>query len=204
MNYFGCWLGPKEPSLEFVKRWPGGGKLYDESITLYGIPWLLENKYFSDAYDAKNWVAASDVMRIALLYEYGGVYMDTDVEIISKDKFSGLLKTNDPTMLLAGREDREWIGTAVIVSQLPKHPALKSLLDAYNSTIRYADTYASNGVTGPTLFTQHIKDRDDVKILPTDVFYPWHWSEKLLPKEMLVSRITTNTVAAHHWFGSWL
>ena len=38
--------------------------------------------YVSEAYDAKKWAFVSDYARLAILYEYGGLYFDTDVELI--------------------------------------------------------------------------------------------------------------------------
>ena len=35
-----------------------------------------------EAYDAKKWAFVSDYARFKILYEYGGVYFDTDVEIL--------------------------------------------------------------------------------------------------------------------------
>lgn len=38
--------------------------------------------YTKEAYDAKKWAFVSDYVRLKALYEYGGIYMDTDVELV--------------------------------------------------------------------------------------------------------------------------
>lgn len=39
-------------------------------------------EYVSEAYDAKQWAFVSDYARFDILYRYGGLYFDTDVEVI--------------------------------------------------------------------------------------------------------------------------
>ena len=43
---------------------------------------LDEIPYMREAYDAKKWAFVSDVARLLILYKYGGVYLDTDVELL--------------------------------------------------------------------------------------------------------------------------
>ena len=53
--------------------------------------------YVKEAYEAKKWAFVSDYARFEILYKYGGLYFDTDVElvksfddIVSKGTFMGL------------------------------------------------------------------------------------------------------------------
>jgi len=43
---------------------------------------ISENRYAKEAYDAGKWAFVSDYVRLKVLYENGGIYLDTDVEII--------------------------------------------------------------------------------------------------------------------------
>ncbi|MBO5505840.1 MAG: glycosyl transferase [Clostridia bacterium] len=43
---------------------------------------INENRYAREAYDAKKWAFVSDYVRLKVLYENGGIYLDTDVELI--------------------------------------------------------------------------------------------------------------------------
>ena len=43
---------------------------------------LHENKYVREAYEAKKWAFVSDYARLKIIYDNGGIYLDTDVEII--------------------------------------------------------------------------------------------------------------------------
>ena len=40
------------------------------------------NRYAQQAYEAKRYAFVSDYVRLAVLYEYGGIYLDTDVELV--------------------------------------------------------------------------------------------------------------------------
>ena len=88
-----------------IKRW-------DESNLDIG-----KYKFAKEAYDAKNWAFASDVFRYDVLYNNGGIYLDTDVELLKPlDEF---LKYN----FFAGFEDDETIGQsweAKSTRKLPK------------------------------------------------------------------------------------
>ena len=41
-----------------------------------------ENAYCREAYEAKKWAFITDYVRLKALYEFGGFYMDTDVEVV--------------------------------------------------------------------------------------------------------------------------
>lgn len=43
---------------------------------------MQENKFFRECYKRKLWAFVSDYVRVKVLYEYGGIYLDTDMEII--------------------------------------------------------------------------------------------------------------------------
>lgn len=49
------------------------------------------NQYLKEAFEAKKWAFVSDYIRLKTIYENGGVYMDTDVELIKP--IDGLLKS---------------------------------------------------------------------------------------------------------------
>ena len=44
---------------------------------------MHENKYIEQAYQAKKWAFVSDYIRAKAIYEQGGIYLDTDVRVVS-------------------------------------------------------------------------------------------------------------------------
>ena len=83
-----CWFGKKtkpEKIEELILSWKK--ILPDYQI----IEWNENNcdisispEYVKTAYELKKWAFVSDYFRLKALYEFGGIYLDTDVEIIKK------------------------------------------------------------------------------------------------------------------------
>jgi mannosyltransferase OCH1-like enzyme len=64
-----------------------------------------QNRYISEAYNAKKWAFVSDFARMDVIYRYGGVYMDTDVEVLkpldrflNEPAFCGTQKVGSPVL----------------------------------------------------------------------------------------------------------
>ena len=80
-----CWVGgaPKPESvLVCINSW----KKYCPDYEI--IEWnetnydFTKNKYMQQAYENKKWGFVPDYARLDIIYEHGGIYLDTDVEII--------------------------------------------------------------------------------------------------------------------------
>lgn len=80
-----CWFGKnKMPKLakKCIKSW----EKYCPDYEI--ICWNEENfdfndnQYVKEAYEAGKWAFVSDYVRLKVVYEYGGIYLDTDVELI--------------------------------------------------------------------------------------------------------------------------
>ena len=78
---------------------------------------INENLYCKEAYENKKWAFVSDYIRVKVLYDYGGIYMDTDVEVIKPldrflvhKAFSGYEnETSIPTGIIASEKKGKWI-----------------------------------------------------------------------------------------------
>lgn len=83
------------------------------------------NDFTKKAYEEKKWAYVSDVARLWILYNYGGIYMDTDVEVYkSLDEFL------DKEAFI-GFEDVNYLSTATI-GATKGNPIIKTILDYYN------------------------------------------------------------------------
>ena len=69
---------------------------------------IHENDYCREAYEAKKWAFVSDYVRVKVLYNHGGIYMDTDVELVQS--FNSLLDDK----VFMGFENDKMISTATI------------------------------------------------------------------------------------------
>lgn len=79
-----CWFGGNPKSdliLTCIKSWKNFCPDY-EIIEWNENNWDINyNQYTREAYQAKKWAFVSDVARLDIVYRYGGLYLDTDVEL---------------------------------------------------------------------------------------------------------------------------
>lgn len=137
-----CWFGPNPiPKNEkiYIENWKVKLPEYrfvfwnEESFDVQSV------RYVKQAYDQGKYAFVSDYVRIYALNKYGGIYLDTDVEVL-KD-FSPFLDHN--TFL--GFENRTMVGTGIIGTQ-KNNPLFLKLLRYYNSH----DFINKNGVADTT------------------------------------------------------
>ena len=81
-----AWFGEKMPSelRENIERWKElcpDYEFYKWNDSNYDIS---VNQYMKQAYEKKMWGFVPDYMRLDIIYRYGGIYLDTDIEMIRK------------------------------------------------------------------------------------------------------------------------
>lgn len=108
------------------------------------------NDFTKKAYEDKKWAYVSDVARLWVLYKYGGIYFDTDVEVYQP--IDGLLNQEG----FIGFESEHYLGTATIGVQ-KENPVIKLLLDYYNcidfKLYNNWKDYITNQETSPCIYT---------------------------------------------------
>ncbi len=197
------WLGGKNkpPAFEkFLATWRE--KCPDYEI----FEWNEKNCDFSDspyavqAYAAKKYAFVSDYVRVKVLTEEGGVYLDTDVELIKP--LDDLLNES----FVLSLENDVYAETAVIMSEA-HHPLLEKMEEFYR-TIEFTENGKQNVMPNPFYFTYFLcrdygfelksgkTSREGVSVLPKEYF---------APKDYLTRKlcITENTRAVHHFDASW-
>lgn len=81
--------------------------------------------FIAEAYAKKKWAYVSDYIRAYVVYEEGGIYLDTDVIVL--DDLTQFLKNR----AFVGFENPSYPFTAVFGAE-PKHPLVKDILDYYD------------------------------------------------------------------------
>ena len=170
------------------------------------IKWDLNNfnvnscPYVKEALAHRKYAFIADYIRLFALYTYGGIYLDTDVEV--NKSFTPLL---DERAFL-GFEDEAHIATCVIGSE-KENPLIKEFLDYY--TDRHFEVNGQldltpNPVPLTKILQQHgllLNNKEQslwqTKILPQEYFSP----KNFITGEI---RKTENTYCIHHFNGSWL
>ncbi|CAN1142325.1 Uncharacterized protein At4g19900 [Linum perenne] len=130
----------------------------------------------------------SNLIRIAMIYKYGGAYLDTDF-IVLKD-FSGLKNAVGAQSIDSTTNEWTSINNAVIIFDRG-HPIVLEFIK------EFANTFNGNkwGHNGPAMFTrvfERVGRQTDynVTIMPPKAFYPVDWIEirKLFKMPMTSSR----------------
>jgi len=124
------WVGGNEKPAQIKKCMKTWDILRDAGYEI--IEWNESNfdidshPFTKDAYIQKKWAFVSDYIRAYALYNYGGIYLDTDV-LILKD-LEPLLNDN----AFVGFESPDYPFTAVF-GAIKKHPFLKKIIDSYDN-----------------------------------------------------------------------
>ena len=162
---------------------------------------INQNQYVREAYVSHKYAFVTDYVRLFAIYTEGGIYMDTDVEVLgSYDKFlhhhafSGFeTDGNVPTGMMAAEKGSVWA---------------KELLDDYTHRkfIKKDDTFDMR--TNTEVITNYMLSKGLIQNNTFQDFpglctmYP---SEYFCPKDHRTGKIrcTKNTVCIHHFAGSW-
>jgi len=134
------WVGGKEKPKDIkkcMKTWEKHLKGYEV------IEWNESNfdmdshPFLKEAYKAKKWAFISDYIRAYVVYNEGGIYLDTDVilldnfdKFLDHDAFVGFENDNHPFTAVFGAKK--------------KHPLIKKMLDYYNNLDTYKFDFSSN------------------------------------------------------------
>ena len=200
-----CWFGGKplpELAIKCIESWRKF--LPDYEI----IEWNEQNydvhkiPYISQAYDAKKYAFVSDYARFDILYEYGGIYFDTDVEVIkSMDK---IIEQG----AFAGVEFPGKLNAGLGLASPAASPIYKEILDSYRKSTfvtedgqndlttvvtRVSDIFKKYGFTDEN----KVQKIADVTIYPVEYFCPKNY-------RTFEINITKNTYSIHHYDASWV
>lgn len=163
-------------------------KKWDESNIPEGIP------YLKHALEKKLYAFAADYMRFYALQEFGGIYLDTDVEIIRC--LTPLLEYD----AFAASESRNGVMlNGAVIGGMPNAPLFQQILKYYTemSPIVFK--------TIPHVITEiYLKDQNLLKVLDAETFYPYNpYDANQTVKQLMYCDITENTLAIHHWHKTW-
>lgn len=198
-----CWFGGNplpELAIKCIESW----KKYCPEYEI--IEWneknfdLNCNRYVSEAYKCKKWAFVTDYVRLYAMVTQGGIYMDTDVEVLKnldifleKRAFSGFeTEKSIPTGIMACEKD---------------FPLFKELLDEYKERAFIKENGEMDLTTNVTAITntclKHgLSLNNQLQQISDFTLYP---KEFFCPKNYETGKIecTKNTYTIHHFSGSW-
>ncbi len=166
------------------------------------------SKVFFD--QSNNWAEKSDILRFEILYQFGGIYSDTDM--ICLKSFEDLVSSG--ISFFAGYESnsvkrfgRPLVGSAIIGAE-KHHPILRRCMD-FSLTLEQAPIIRQYIRSGPGPITKacyealEIEKNKSMVIFPCSFFYPLHWESRLEPISEILEYIRPESFAIHLWEGSW-
>lgn len=133
---------------------------------------------FSHKPDSRHWYShLTDVLRYALLYKHGGLYLDTDVLTLKPLPNDLVDDAGRVTTPFVGYEDKRQLNGAVLGAPA-RHAFMRDLLVASANVYRTADPRSISWIAiGPKLISETAAQRDDVRRLPRSTFQPFHYKD---------------------------
>lgn len=199
-----CWFGGKPIPTE-LQRYMDTWRLHCPDYEI--IRWdednydVTKNEYMRQTYEAKKWGFVPDYARLDIIYEHGGIYLDTDVEVVKP--FDELL--NDE--MFCGFEQSGCINFGNGFGAVKGNALIRELRDVYER-VQFINEDGSLNVTPCVYYQEPVlecfnvqfngayQNINGVAVYPSEVLDAEnHWS-----KEM---NLTEKTRSLHHYASSW-
>ncbi|MGX8851828.1 glycosyltransferase family 32 protein [Amedibacillus sp. YH-ame10] len=198
-----CWFGGKPLPKEVescIKSW----KKYCPDYKI--IQWNEENfdirshPFIENAYKNKYWAFVSDYVRLRVIYENGGIYLDTDVEII---------KNLDPLLrnkcYFGVEQGCEMVASGLGFGAEKGHPAILEMIKIYDEYI--FDVERVMEISCPVLNTEALKKygvvyNNELVVCNNVTIYPPLYFDPYSP-ETLDNLLCDETYSIHHYSASW-
>ena len=164
--------------------------------------------YTQQAYEAKKYAFVSDYARFWILYHYGGLYFDTDVEIVAN---MGEIIARGPFMGIeqgASLEGKPMVAPGLGLGVEAGHPLYERMLQVYRDKNYLNEDGSYNNMTIVSYTTQELyasgmkpfgdmQEVNGIWIYPADYFCPMDSTTGIITR-------TKRTVAIHHYDCSWM
>ena len=199
-----CWVGgnplPKSAQ-KCIKSW----KKYCPDYEI--IEWnesnydFRQNQYMKEAYEAKKWGFVPDYARLDIVYRYGGIYLDTDVELVKP--LDDLLQYKG----FAGFESPRFVALGLGFGAEAGNRTIKKLMDSYedlhfikeDGTLKLTPSpeLNTNVLTAEGLLLNNTAQTvGELSVFPTEYFCPKSFETGYIT-------LTENTYSVHHYDSLW-
>lgn len=199
-----CWFGGsplpnqvKKSIASWQKQCPDYEiRKWDETMIDVG-----SHPFMKAAYDAKSWAFVSDYARLKIVYEHGGVYLDTDVE---------LLKPLDSLLVydsfFALQQSRKQCATGLGFGAEEKSEIVGAMLREYDE-VAFDDEKCFE-IRCPVLNTNAIRkfgfeQSDAVQVINNNILLPPRYMDPTTPGDY-EDLMCSDTISIHHYSASWM
>ena len=200
-----CWFGRGEKP-ELAKKCIASWKKFCPDFEIR--EWNEDNcdylamPFMAEAYAAKKYAFVSDVMRLVVLEQYGGVYFDTDVEVLRD--ISPLLDDEG----FIGFENDRFVNSGQVMAAVPHQPVVQAMIEEYKK-LHFTNADGTMNAVGCPHLNSDVMECfglvrngqeqvvDGIHVYPADYFNPLDSVTGKLTK-------TENTYSIHWYSMSWL
>lgn len=198
-----CWFGGN-PLPKYLKKYINSWKQYCPNAKI--VEWNESNfdvnscKYSKEAYENKKWAFVSDYARFVILNEHGGIYLDTDVELIKN--IDNLPET------FVGFESDGRVNSGLIRAAKAGDVICEEMIKSYKNDSFVLENGELNLKTVCERETEVLKNyglelNGKMQTVANTAVYPVEYFSPLNVETMELC-VTPNTYAIHHFKGSWL
>ena len=199
-----CWFGGKELP-KHVKKCIDSWKYncFDYEI----IKWDENNfdinchEFVKEAYKNKAWAFVSDYARLKIIYENGGIYLDTDVEVLKS--FDSLLN-ND--CYFGQQQDGNYIATGLGFGAIKGIKIIKEMMDIYDNIVfnnEKRGEFACPKLNTPIIKKYGEYSKNDISEICGNIkIYPPKFFDPLAPGKTK-NLLCDETYSIHHYNASW-
>lgn len=203
IHYF--WIGTKplgEKEIHCIASWKKFCpdyeiRLWNEENYDFSI-----NRYMREALKTKKYGFVPDYARLDVIYRYGGIYLDTDVELVKP--LDDLLELKG----FCGFENKYKVNLGQIFAAEAGHNIIKVMRDEYEGMSFFNENGSLNTTASPVIQTKSLRSvglKTDGKkqilengftVFPADYFSPYDFETETVKQ-------TSNTYSIHHYAATW-
>lgn len=205
-----CWLSD-DPFPDSIQKCIDSWKknLIDYEFMLWNYKRFPKGKsiWVDQAFDNHKYAFAADYIRLYALYNYGGIYLDSDVEVLRP--FDELLDL--PYFI--GQEKTPFGIEAATIGFPPRSQFIKDVLNRYENRHFVKSDGSFDEEPLPRIIRRYIASRynynvisnisnfvytsDTINVFTPEYFSPKHYASKVM-------EVTHQTFSIHHYAGSWV
>ena len=199
-----CWFG-RNPKPDIVSKCLESWKKYMPEYEI--IEWNEDSydvnkcSYIREAYKEHKWAFVSDYVRFDVLNNMGGIYFDTDVELLKRIPDEILENSAFTGMESAGK-----VSPGLVFASIPHHPFLEEILKVYEDS-SFIQTGKRKYKTVNEFTTEIFKERGlkleqkiqkvyNVQIYPATFFCGYN-------QDLKEYDIKPDTILVHHYSSTW-
>ena len=176
------WIGPKQPPIVWIDTWrkkyrseyPGWDYTLWTDKEVAELPMRMKDLYDQE----KMYQCKADLLRLEVLWNEGGIYIDADMVWLSKDLQDVLDASKDSGFFCGYEPDTKDKPYSVIgnsfIAATPKHPLVDMLIKYIQGIYHHKRPYHGvEWVTGPLAYTKCISHTEMPWTVPPQIwFYP--------------------------------